>query len=217
MSLNVKRIFLIGIACAILTAGAILYIRFRHIGTYVSDSETITLLANGRCKIAFDATRTGGLIGQEVAYKIRGGQILTFDGRKFMSPNERSEPYSTLGTISGDTITTPDGRHWKHKSTTLAAQKAPEHPILGKWQGEGNTLEFHRDGSVVLTGGSEKIKERIKGTWSVSEPSTLKFTFKPLRDPEFTDIASFTIKGDEFAYKSEAANRPEPIVMKRVK
>ena len=93
-----------------------------------------------------------------------------------------------------------------------ACSKKPEEQILGKWQSERKSLEFFKDGSLVFNQG----RENMMGTWVLPEPGTIRMNFKS-QEGEFTEIADFTISGDEFRYKMKNSNQPEPNVMKRVK
>lgn len=83
-------------------------------------------------------------------------------------------------------------------------------PIAGKWQNDHESLEFFKDGSLEFIEGNEKMI----GIWSFPEPGTVRMKIES-QEGEFTEIADFTIQGDEFHYKLK--NSEQPDVMKRVR
>ena len=98
-------------------------------------------------------------------------------------------------------------------ATLFAAScsKSPEQLLVGKWKSEAKTLEFYKDGTLLLG----QTRGNVNGTWSIPEAGTLRMTLKPNGEAEFTETADFTVTADEFNYKMKNSSAPSPNTMKR--
>lgn len=117
MNLRPNRTLLTAVGCVLLVTAFLFYVRYRHIGAYVSEAnaaEVITLSSNGRYALEFDP-RASILVRAEGPYKIEGATLLIAGRDTDLYPTRPGPQYSTFGTFSGGTITAPNGQHWKRR------------------------------------------------------------------------------------------------------
>ena len=92
-----------------------------------------------------------------------------------------------------------------------SCSKSPEQLLVGKWKSETKTLEFYKDGTLLLG----QSRGNVDGKWSIPEAGTLRITLKPNGEAEFTETADFTVTAEEFSYKTKNSPQPSPNIMKR--
>jgi hypothetical protein len=94
-----------------------------------------------------------------------------------------------------------------------ACSKKPQDRLIGAWKSANQDVEFFKDGTLK----AEFNGREIAGVWSLVDDKTLKVTLKPEGRPEFTALSDFEVKGDEFSYEIKGADRPQRVVMTRLK